>query len=88
MLLVWASLVSQTVKQDLGSFPGLGRSSGERNGYPFKYSCLENSMDRGAWWGMVHGVTESDRTKQLTHTHKHWYIKNVFINIDLHYNNI
>ena len=33
-----------------GSIPGLGRSPGEENGYPFQYSCLENSMDRGAWW--------------------------------------
>ena len=36
-----------------GSIPGLGRSSGERNGYPFQYSCLENSMDRGAWKGTI-----------------------------------
>ena len=35
---------------DLGSVPGLGRSPGERNGYPLQYSCLENSMDRGAYW--------------------------------------
>ena len=34
---------------DLGSLPGSQRSSGERNGYPLQYSCLENSMDRGAW---------------------------------------
>ena len=34
---------------DLGSIPGLGRSPGEGNGYSFQYSCLENSMDRGAW---------------------------------------
>ena len=34
---------------DLGSLPGSRRSSGERNGYPPQYSCLENSMDRGAW---------------------------------------
>ena len=35
---------------DLSSIPGLGRSPGEGNGNPFQYSCLENSMDRGAWW--------------------------------------
>ena len=35
--------------EDPGSIPGLGRSPGEGNGYPFQYSCLENSMDRGAW---------------------------------------
>ena len=34
---------------DLGSIPELGISSGEGNSYPFQYSCLENSMDRGAW---------------------------------------
>ena len=32
--------------------PGLGRFSGEGNGYPIQYSCLENSMDRGAWWAL------------------------------------
>ena len=42
-----------------GSTPGLGRSPGEGNGYPLQCSCLENSMDRGAWWAAVHGVTKS-----------------------------
>ena len=41
---------------DVGSIPGLGRSSGEGNGHPLQYSCLGNSMDRGAWWTTVHGV--------------------------------
>ena len=41
---------------DLGLIPGLGRSPGERNGNPLQYSCLENSMDRGAWWATIHGV--------------------------------
>ena len=40
----------------LGSVLGLGRSPGERNSHPFQYSWLENSMDRGAWWPIVHGV--------------------------------
>ena len=44
---------------DLGSIPGLQRSPGEGNGNPLQYSCLENSMDRGAWWATVHGVTKS-----------------------------
>ena len=44
---------------DAGSIPGLGRSPGEGNGNPLQYSCLENSMDRGAWWATVHGVTKS-----------------------------
>ena len=44
---------------DMGSVPGLGRSSAEGNGNPLQYSCLENSRDRGAWWAIVHGVTKS-----------------------------
>ena len=44
---------------DPGSIPGLGRSPGEGNGYPLQYSCLENSMDGGAWWATVHGVAKS-----------------------------
>ena len=40
---------------DLGSIPGLGRFPGEGNGNPLLYSCLENPMDRGAWWATVHG---------------------------------
>ena len=43
---------------DPGSIPGLGRSPGEGNGYPLQYSCLENSVDRGAWWATVHGVAK------------------------------
>ena len=38
---------------DLGSILGWGRSLGEGNGYPLQYSCLENPMDRGAWWATV-----------------------------------
>ena len=44
---------------ELGSIPGLGRSPGEGNGYPLQYPCLENSMDRQAWWVAVHGVAKS-----------------------------
>ena len=43
---------------DMGLIPGLGRSPGERNGNPLQYSCMENPMDRGAWWAIVHGVTK------------------------------
>ena len=43
--------------RDLGSIPGSGRSSGEGNGNPLQYSCLENFIDRGAQWAIVHGVT-------------------------------
>ena len=55
---------------DLGSIPGLGRSPGEGNGYPFQYSCLENSMDRGVQQATVHGVTKSQT--QLSDYHFHF----------------
>ena len=62
-----ASLVAQMVKNVptmhilivSGLIPGLGRSLGEENGYLIHCSCLENSMDRGAWRFTVHGVTKS-----------------------------
>ena len=44
---------------DLASIPGSGRSPGEGNGSLLQYSCLENSMDRGAWWATVDGVAKS-----------------------------
>ena len=60
--------MAQTVKNlpdnagdagDMGSIPGSGRSPGEGNGYPLQYSCLKNSIERGAWWATVHGITKS-----------------------------
>ena len=60
-----ASLVTQVVKHlpsnvgNLGSIPGSRRSPGGGNGNPLQYSCLENPMDRGAWWATVHGVAKS-----------------------------
>ena len=44
---------------DAGSIPGSGRSPEGGHGNPLQYSCLENPMDRGAWWTIVHGVTKS-----------------------------
>ena len=63
--LKWAFLVAQTAKTlptnagDPGSILGSERSPGEGNGIPLQYSCLENPMERGAWWATVHGVTKS-----------------------------
>ena len=45
--------------EDPGLIPGSGRSPGEGNGNPLQYSCLENLMDRKAWWATVHGVAKS-----------------------------
>ena len=62
---LWASLVVQTIN-NLPAIQetrirslGQGRSVGEGNDYPLQYSCLEKSMDRGTWWGTVHGVAKS-----------------------------
>ena len=52
---------------DLGSFPGQGRSLGERNGNPLQDSCLGNLRDRGDWWTIVHGGRKSQTaTKHFT----------------------
>ena len=45
--------------EDPGSFPASERPPGERNCFPLQYFCMENSMDRGAWWATVHGVPKS-----------------------------
>ena len=50
----------------MGSIPRSGRFPGVGNGNPPQYSCLENSVDRGAWRAIVHGVTELDTTEQLS----------------------
>ena len=58
--------------RDMGLIPGLEISPRVRNGNPLQYSCLENSMDRGAWQATVHGVTKSwTRMSIQTHTHTH-----------------
>ena len=50
-----------------GSIPGSRRFFGGGHGNPLQYSCLENLMDRGAWWAAVHGVTELDMTEATEH---------------------
>ena len=52
---------------DMGSIPGLDRSPGGGNGNPLQHSCLENPMDKEAWWATVHGVAKS-WTQLSTHT--------------------
>ena len=47
---------------DMGSIPWSGRSSGEGNGSPLQYSCLGNSMDRGAWQAIAHRVAKESNT--------------------------
>ena len=49
--------------RDIGSVPGSGRFPGEGHDNPLQCSCLENPMDRGAWWATVHRDTESNRTE-------------------------
>ena len=48
--------------RDVGFTPGLGRAPGGGHGNLLQYSCLENPKDRGTWWAVVHGVTESCMT--------------------------
>ena len=53
--------------RDVGSISGSGRSPGVGNSNPLQYSCLENPMDREAWWTTVHGVVKDlDTTSRLT----------------------
>jgi len=56
---IWLSKESACNAGDLGLIPGSRRSPGEGNGYSLQYSCLENSTDRGVWWGTVHGVAKN-----------------------------
>ena len=58
--------VSACNVKDPASTLGSERSPGEGSGYPFQYSCLENSMDRGAWKATVHRNAKSDMTEHLT----------------------
>ena len=59
---------------DQGLIPGSGKSPGEENSNPLQHSCLEISMDRGAWGATIYGGhNEFDMTEQLTHTHTHTF---------------
>ena len=52
----------------MGSIPGWEKSPEVGNGNPLQYSCLENSMDRGAWWASVHGIAKSQTRLETQHT--------------------
>ena len=70
--------------RDMGSFPGSGRSPEGGHGSPLQYSCLENPMDRGAWWAIVHRVKKSrTQLKQLSthpYIHTYMYVHKIFKN--------
>ena len=53
--------------RDARSIPGLGRSPGGWHGNPLQYPCLENPMDRGAWWAIIHGVAQSRTLSNVAH---------------------
>ena len=60
VIIIPGSVVKNLLKAgDADSIPGSGRSPGDGNSNPLQYSCLENPMDRGAWWTTVHGVAKS-----------------------------
>ena len=80
--------------RDTGSTPGSGRFPGVGNGSPLQYSCLENPMDRGAWWVIVHGVSKSGtqlsvcaRAHTHTHTHTHTHSAMPYIPMTYSFNN-
>ena len=67
-----------------GSIPGSGRSPGEGNGNPLQYSYLGYSMDRGAWWAIVHGVAkESDIIYRLNSSNRYRYVENMYLSVFL-----
>ena len=76
MLVVKNPLANAGNLRDADSIPELGRSPGGGHGNPIQYSCLENPVDRGAWWATVHRVTQNQtQIKQLsTHAHTYTYI--------------
>ena len=69
----WKSLI-YLYQTDTFSIPGLGRSPGEANGNLLQYSCLENPLNRGAWWATVHRVTKSQTWLKWLSMHTCIYI--------------
>ena len=68
-------LASEGDIRDMGLIPGLERSPGGEDGNPCQYSCLENPMDRGSWWAMVHRVAQNRTQLKRLSTHAHMYIR-------------
>ena len=86
MLYVGASQVALAVKnppanaggvRDMGLILRSGRSPEGGNGNPLQYSCLENLMDRGAWWPTIHGFAKRDDWSNLAHVHAHMLYMNI-----------
>ena len=73
--------------RDLGSVPGWRRSPGEGNGHPLLYSCLENPVDRGAWWTAVQGVTDSRTRLSDGHFDSHLHVPAPLLAPDTHWCN-
>ena len=69
---------------DSDSIPGSGKPPAGGNGNPLQYSCLENSMDRGAWWATVHWVAKKSQTRlSVHHTHTHTHKMNFYTHYSL-----
>ena len=60
--------------RDVSAIPGWGTSPGGGHSNPLQYPCLENPVDRGAWWATVHGVTKGRGRSVTTHTHTHTHV--------------
>ena len=74
-IIKWSALIfiylCNYVNKHFPNVKDLGRSPGEGNGNPLQYSCLDNSMDRGAWQAIAHGVPKSQTHLSNSHTHTH-----------------
>ena len=63
--------------KDEGSIPGVGRSPGGGHSNPLQRSCMENSMDRGAWWATAHRVAKNQTRQKELNTHTHFKLHSV-----------